>query len=131
MRPMVVMIAQRPLDATQMQLSQLANADRNWRRRSCEGEDVDTREQLEAALAIAFDRHTLAVYADYLQSISDPRGELIALDLEIEGRPCPPELAARRTSLLHAWLGALVPADNVHRSWVGDSLRFGFIEDLE
>jgi hypothetical protein len=29
-----------------------------------------------------------------------------------------------------AWLGSLVPVDDVHASWVGDSLRFGFVEDL-
>ena len=91
---------------------------------------VETRETLEAALAASWDRDTLAVYADHLQAEGDPRGELIALDLEIEAHGNTLELSKRRTSLLFAWLGALVPVDNVHASWVGDSLRFGFVEDL-
>jgi hypothetical protein len=91
---------------------------------------VETRETLEAALAAAWDRDTLAVYADHLQADGDPRGELIALDLQIEAHGNNVELSKRRTSLLFAWLGALVPVDNVHASWAGDSLRFGFVEDL-
>lgn len=91
---------------------------------------METRTELEAALAAAWDRDTLAVYADHLQAEGDPRGELIALDLEIEAHGNTVELSRRRTSLLYAWLGALVPVDNVHASWVGDSLRFGFVDDL-
>lgn len=88
------------------------------------------RERLEAELAAAWDADTLAVYADHLLAEGDPRGELIALDLEIAAHGNTVELSKRRTSLLYAWLGALVPVDNVHASWVGDSLRFGFVEDL-
>lgn len=91
---------------------------------------METRETLEAALAAAWDTDTLAVYADHLQAEGDVRGELIALDLEIAAHGSSSELAKRRTSLLYAWLGALVPVDNVHASWVGDSLRFGFVEEL-
>jgi hypothetical protein len=91
---------------------------------------VETRETLEAALAAAWDRDTLAVYADHLQAEGDPRGELIALDLQIEAHGNNVELSKRRTSLVFAWLGALVPVDNVHASWAGDSLKFGFVEDL-
>jgi hypothetical protein len=92
---------------------------------------VETRETLEAALAASWDRDTLTVYADHLQAEGDPRGELIALDLQIEAHGNSFELAKRRTSLLFAWLGALVPVDNVHASWVGDSMKFGFVEDLQ
>jgi hypothetical protein len=91
---------------------------------------VETRETLEAALLSSWDRDTLVVYADHLQAEGDPRGELIALDLQIEATGNTVELSKRRTSLVFAWLGALVPVDDVHASWVGDSLRFGFVEDL-
>ena len=91
---------------------------------------MQERHELEAALALAWDKDTLAVYADHLQADGDPRGELIALDLEIEAHGNNVELSKRRTSLLYAWLGGLVPVDNVHASWVGDSMKFGFVEDL-
>jgi hypothetical protein len=92
---------------------------------------VEKREELEEALAATWDRDTLAVYADHLQAEGDPRGELIALDLEIEAHGNSVELSKRRTSLMYAWLGSLVPVANVHGSWVGDSLKFGFVENLE
>jgi uncharacterized protein (TIGR02996 family) len=84
--------------------------------------------QLEAALAAAWDRDTLAVYADYLVERGDPRGELIAIDLQLEQRSTP-ELVVRRASLLTAWLGRMVPSDP-HVPWIGDSFRLGFVEDL-
>ena len=93
-------------------------------------QEPEERDELEEALAAAWDVDTLAVYADYLQAEGDPRGELIALDLEIAAHGNNVELSKRRTSLLYAWLGALVPVDNVHASWVGDSMKFGFVEDL-
>jgi hypothetical protein len=99
------------------------------------------REDLEANLATSFDRDTLAVYADELQSLGDPRGELIALDLQIEAhadpasqtrryRYAPAELVARRATLLETWLRALVPSDPT-RGWIGDHVRFGFLDNLE
>ena len=99
------------------------------------------REDLEANLAASFDRDTLAVYADELQSLGDPRGELIALDLQIEAhadaanparryRYAPAELVARRATLLETWLRALVPSDPT-RGWIGDHVRFGFLDNLE
>jgi hypothetical protein len=91
---------------------------------------VEKREELESALAASWDRDTLAVYADHLQAEGDPRGELIALDLEIDARGSTVELSKRRTSLLYAWLGSLVPVDNVHAPWIGDSLKCGFVENL-
>jgi len=89
---------------------------------------VGTRDGLEAALLVSWDRETLAVYADHLQGQGDPRGELIMLDLELASRSSP-ELGARRTSLMTGWLGGLVPS-NPHTPWVGDSFRFGFVENL-
>jgi uncharacterized protein (TIGR02996 family) len=90
---------------------------------------VDTPEtRLEAALAASWDRDTLAVYADYLVERGDPRGELIAIDLLLEQRSSP-DLVARRATLLTAWLGKLVPNDP-HTPWIGDSFRFGFVDDL-
>ncbi|HEY5935628.1 MAG TPA: hypothetical protein VIU61_13355, partial [Kofleriaceae bacterium] len=101
------------------------------------------REDLEANLAASFDRDTLAVYADFLQSIGDPRGELIALDLQIEAhadhaapapgpryRYAPAGLVDRRATLLATWLRALVPSDPT-RGWIGDQVRFGFLDNLE
>ena len=41
------------------------------------------RAELEAALATSFSRANLAVYADYLQTIDDPRGEWIAFELAL------------------------------------------------
>jgi len=100
-------------------------------------------QELEAALAASFDRDTLAVYADELMSIGDPRGELIALDLQIEAhadaradqvparyRYAPAELVARRATLLETWLRGLAPTDPT-RGWIGDHVRFGFLDDLE
>jgi hypothetical protein len=89
-----------------------------------------TRRDLEAALAAGFARETLAVYADHLLAEGDPRGELIALDLQIDAHGTTTELVARRASLLSAFLGQLRPVDNPHLAWVGDSFVRGFVDDL-
>jgi hypothetical protein len=89
---------------------------------------ADDKTELEAALAEKWDRETLAVYADHLQATGDPRGELIALDLELATRSTP-DMVVRRASLLSSWLGRLVPSDP-HTPWIGDSFRYGFVEDL-
>src|SRR5262249_36399340 len=78
-------------------------AERNRDRRRAETgrarrDVMATLAELEAALAASFDREHLAVYGDYLQSIGDPRGELIAIDLQ-GGDP------ARKRELVRAWLG--------------------------
>lgn len=86
------------------------------------------RDGLEAALLASWDRETLAVYADHLQAAGDPRGELIALDLQLERRTSP-DLVARRTSLLTGWLGNLVPS-NPHTPWIGDTFKLGFVDNL-
>ncbi|MBA3394183.1 MAG: hypothetical protein H0T89_16160 [Deltaproteobacteria bacterium] len=64
-------------------------------------------EKLEARVAEHFDPAELTVYADRLQMLGDPRGELIAIDLTIERAGATPRLAARREELLAAWLGRL------------------------
>jgi len=47
------------------------------------------RDDLESALRAAWSAADLAVYADHLQAIGDPRGEIIALDLALLA-PRPP-----------------------------------------
>src|SRR5258708_20502667 len=96
-----------------------------------------TRRALEAALAAGFERladaewrDTLAIYADHLLAEGDPRGELIALDLQIDTHATTTELVARRASLLAAFLGHLRPLDNPHLAWVGDTFSRGFVDDL-
>jgi hypothetical protein len=59
-----------------------------------------TRDDIEQALVESFDAEHLSVYGDYLQSIGDPRGELIALDLNDVDAP------DRRAALALQWLGA-------------------------
>ena len=54
--------------------------------------------ELEHELQETWDPERLVVYADELQQLGDPRGELIALDLELE-RERRPELATRRAAL--------------------------------
>jgi hypothetical protein len=58
-----------------------------------------TRGDLERALADQFDAEHLSVYGDYLQSIGDPRGDLIAFDLHGLGaaRARRPRRVRRRT----------------------------------
>ncbi|HEU4734285.1 MAG TPA: hypothetical protein VFT22_40615 [Kofleriaceae bacterium] len=57
------------------------------------------RDDLERALAADFVPEHLSVYGDYLQSIGDPRGELIAIDL------AGLDDEARRDQLITRWLG--------------------------
>src|SRR6186997_610143 len=65
---------------------------------------MSTREDLEAALRARPDDQTLLVYADYLQSIDDPRGELIALDLRAPAMSLH-SIENRRKQLVERWLG--------------------------
>jgi hypothetical protein len=71
---------------------------------------------LEAAVRASWDREALEIYADHLQAIGDPRGELVAIDLRID-----PDVAviARRTELIAEWFGADVPPGIV---------RYGFVD---
>lgn len=88
------------------------------------------RRELEAALAAGLERDTLAIYADLLLAEGDPRGELIALDLQIEAHGTTTELVARRASLLAALLGHLRPLESPHLPWVGDAVARGFVDEL-
>lgn len=68
--------------------------------------------ELEAAIFADPDaREGYAVYADWLQSQDDPRGELIAVQLAREDRPTDEDLIAREAELFvtyrDEWLGSL------------------------
>ena len=73
-----------------------------------------TLDELEASLRSRWDRDTLAVYADELQSRGELRGELIVIDLRIEEVGPLPELVARRKELLAQWLATLPPGKVQH-----------------
>jgi hypothetical protein len=75
------------------------------------------REQLERALAEQFDDEHLSVYADYLQSIGDPRGDLIALDRQ------PGPRSPHYDAAMAAWLGA----DLALYGRTGVEFRRGFV----
>ena len=82
---------------------------------------VGTREQLEQALRASFAREDLAVYADLLLADGDPRGELIALDLDPQPTPA---WLARRREVIEGWVGRDVASVSLH------VIRFGFIPEL-
>ncbi|MEO8550443.1 MAG: hypothetical protein ABI678_10730 [Kofleriaceae bacterium] len=67
---------------------------------------VDKVAELEAALASQRTPELLAVYADALQALGDPRGELIAIDLQVAAQGTSPELAAHKRQRVEHWLGA-------------------------
>jgi len=58
-----------------------------------------------AKAAIAASTRIVTGYGDELQAVGDPRGELIAIDLENAVSGPTPERTRRRIELLHAWLG--------------------------
>lgn len=79
----------------------------------------DRRAELEAAIdANMFDRSTYAVYADELQRLGDPRGELIALQMA----PETPETIERANRLI-AEHGLAPPIARVTWKW-------GFVESV-
>jgi hypothetical protein len=84
---------------------------------------VANRDDLEEALVACWNLDDLAVYADLLLAEGDPRGELIALDLQ------PDELSsewrARRQAMLRAWLGRDLAAR------AEGLVRHGFIHALD
>jgi hypothetical protein len=84
-------------------------------------------DDLEAALRARWDRETLRVYADVLQAAGNPRGELIALDLELAEKGYTHELAMRRRTCLHEWLGGPRILD---RPWHEASFSDGFATDF-
>ena len=81
------------------------------------------REDLEEALAACWNLDDLAVYADLLLAADDPRGELIALDLQHD--PNSEAWAARRFASLARWLGS----DLARRS--SGLIKHGFIHELD
>ncbi len=66
---------------------------------------VFIRERLETALLARWGREEMTVYADYLQSIGDPRGEVIAIDLVNLDTVNEAAWRDRRHDVLAAWLG--------------------------
>jgi hypothetical protein len=80
------------------------------------------RDDIERALAAKFDREHLAEYGDFLMTEGDPRGELVALDLQIEQHGAMRDLEERRLDVLRAIVGSeLVALPFV-------KLRYGFAE---
>lgn len=81
------------------------------------------REDLEEALAACWNLDDLAVYADLLLAADDPRGELIALDLQQDTSS--EDWASRRFASLARWLGS----DVARRSY--GLIKHGFIHELD
>ena len=75
------------------------------------------RDDIEAALADYFDAEHLAVYADYLEGLGDPRGEIIALELR--------GIEDGHDDRLARWLG-----DDVVALLEPSTIEVGFITDL-
>ncbi len=92
-------------------------------------------EELERALqrARSDDRETLAVYADALEAAGDPRGELIAIDLELaKVRAAAPiaidridELVDRKREVLRGWLGDTIGGVTWHPRQIESGLLDG------
>jgi len=74
---------------------------------------------LEAAVRAAWDREAIAVYADHLQAMGDPRGELVAIDLRIDEVGANAGMLERRAELIEQWLG-----DDI----LPGSVRYGFVD---
>jgi hypothetical protein len=79
----------------------------------------DLEAQLREGLDRGIDRDIVTVYGDQLQALGDPRGELIAIDLEIEQAGVTPALSQRRAELVETWLGRQRP---------NGTIRCGFID---
>ncbi len=88
----------------------------------------DTLARLETAVRASWGYDDLAVYADHLQAIGDPRGEVMALDLVApRDRNAPGATAWRtqRTKAIAAWVGHAL-ADQV-----APLVDLGFIKELK
>jgi hypothetical protein len=83
------------------------------------------RDDLEEGLLGGLDRDLLAVYADELQRLGDPRGELITIDLYADDSGPSAELTERKRTIVNGLLGSGI-AD--HPSVV---FRYGFIDLVE
>ncbi|MEO8550986.1 MAG: hypothetical protein ABI678_13465, partial [Kofleriaceae bacterium] len=75
--------------------------------------------ELEVAVRASWDREAIAIYADHLQAIGDPRGELVAIDLRIDEAGADAAVIARRNELIAEWFGADLPPGTV---------RYGFVD---
>ncbi len=84
---------------------------------------MTARVDLEEALAACWNLDDLTVYADLLLADGDPRGELIALDLQ--PMPEDPDWHSRRATVLAKWLGG-----NLAQR-AGSLTRFGFVNELD
>jgi hypothetical protein len=82
---------------------------------------------LEASLQERWDRGTLDVYGDYLQSLGDPRGDLIAIDRQVAATGLTRALADQRHAVIQAWLGGETIGGH---AWNPAWFRDGFV-DLE
>jgi hypothetical protein len=80
---------------------------------------TDDLADLEALVDSSWDREHLAIYADALQAVGDPRGELLAFDLHAD--VAGPELNPRIRDLEKAFLGDLA-------SELGIRVPHGFVE---
>jgi hypothetical protein len=84
---------------------------------------VAIRDDLEEALLACWNVDDLAVYADHLLADGDPRGELIALDLNPDPRSA--EWRARRQVVLRGWLGSDLAAR------AAELVSHGFVHALD
>ena len=82
---------------------------------------VALRDELELALLAAWNTADLAVYADHLQALGDPRGELIALDLAPRRDR---SWRDRRRAVLEEWLGPRLAAS------AGRLVQHGVLHEL-
>jgi hypothetical protein len=90
--------------------------------------------ELETALQRTPDAETFAVYADALEAAGDPRGELIAIDLELARvRKAPPialdridELTDRKRAVLRRWLGDTIGGI----AWHPRQFEYGLLRDI-
>lgn len=80
------------------------------------------RDDLEDALHASFDHDHLGVYADELMRISDPRGELISLDLRSDLEGDTEEIKSRRRELVLQLLGPVASVHPLVRC------RYGFVD---
>lgn len=83
-------------------------------------------EELEASLHSSLDRATLEKYSDALQAKGDPRGEIIAIDLQIDVHGATPELSRRRRDRLVTWLGTDAIAN---RRWNPARFKYCLFDD--
>ena len=83
-------------------------------------------EELEASLHDTLDPAMLAQYARALEGRGDPRGELIALDLQIQAHGASPALVRRHKERLVEWLGVAAIAG---RRWNPRRFTYGLLDD--